>query len=178
MEPRLSSPVPCFAVDLLPFDQYAASLNRKRTSAGVLFRDEPGRVLLVKPTYKKGWDLPGGVVGAEEPPWRAAVREIREELGFHQPLGRLLVIDYIPTEEPMPEGLAFVFDGGLITEDEVAAIKSTDPEIGTVRLYTVDEARTLMTPRLARRIESALHAALDGGTTFCESGEPVEAPRR
>lgn len=166
------------AVDLLPFDEYAASLNRKRTSAGVLFRDAHERVLLVKPTYKSGWDLPGGAVGADEPPWRAAVREVREELGFDQPLGRLLVIDYVPAEEPMPEGLAFVFDGGIITEEEVAAIESDDPEIGTIRLYTTSDAHTLMAPRLARRIEAALHAAITGSTTFCESGEPIEAQRR
>jgi len=31
-----------------------------RVAAGVLFRDAQGRVLLVKPTYKDGWDIPGG----------------------------------------------------------------------------------------------------------------------
>ena len=49
---------------LLPFDQYIASLARKRMAAGSLFRDEDGRVLLVDPTYKPMWDLPGGVVEA------------------------------------------------------------------------------------------------------------------
>ena len=31
-------------------------------AAGALFRDEDGRVLLVDPTYKPTWDLPGGAV--------------------------------------------------------------------------------------------------------------------
>jgi hypothetical protein len=47
---------------LLPPDQYIASLARKRIAAGALFRDEDGRVLLVDPTYKPTWDLPGGAV--------------------------------------------------------------------------------------------------------------------
>jgi len=164
-------------VDLLPYAEYAASLNRKRTSAGVLYRDRRGRVLLVKPTYKSGWDIPGGAVSEGEPPWRAARREVQEEIGFDLQLGALLVIDYIPTEDPMPEGLAFIFDGGLITDEEVSAIELRDPEIGTVRLSTIDETRTLMKPRLARRIEAAQHAALNGVLTFCESGKPIIEPR-
>lgn len=161
-------------MELLPFDEYAASLNKKRTSAGVLFRDHQERVLLVKPTYKPGWDLPGGAVGAEEPPWQAASREVREEIGFDLPDARILVIDYIATEEPMPEGLAFVFDGGIITPDQVAAIDLHDPEIGAVRLCTIDETHTLMKPRLARRVEAALRAAIDGTQLLCESGQPIQ----
>jgi hypothetical protein len=44
---------------LLPPDQYIASLARKRMAAGASFRDDDGRVLLVDPTYKPVWDLPG-----------------------------------------------------------------------------------------------------------------------
>jgi hypothetical protein len=57
---------------LLPLDQYIASLARKRMAAGALFRDEDGRVLLVDPTYKPTWDLPGGAVEKEESPYAAA----------------------------------------------------------------------------------------------------------
>lgn len=39
-----------------------ATQARKRVSADVLLRDEQGRVLLVKPTYKPGWDLPGNML--------------------------------------------------------------------------------------------------------------------
>src|ERR1035441_8047479 len=61
---------------LLPPDQYIASLARKRMAAGSLFRDEDGRVLLVDPTYKPTWDLPGGVVEKEESPHAACRREV------------------------------------------------------------------------------------------------------
>lgn len=37
-----------------------ATQARKRVAADVLIRDASGRVLLVNPTYKPGWDLPGG----------------------------------------------------------------------------------------------------------------------
>lgn len=136
-------------MDLLPYAEYAASLNRKRAAAGVLFRDERSRVLLVETTYKRPWEIPGGSVDAGEAPWRTAVREVREEIGLDRPLGRLLVIDHIPADEPMPEGLAFVFDGGLVTEDEVAAIELTDPEIRSACLCGLDDAVALVKPVLA-----------------------------
>ena len=53
-----------------------------RVAAGALFSDESGRVLLVKPTYKKTWDIPGGYVEPGESPRAACIREIREELGL------------------------------------------------------------------------------------------------
>ena len=54
---------------------------RKRVAADVLIRDRAGRVLLVDPTYKPDWDLPGGMAEANEAPGAAAARELREELG-------------------------------------------------------------------------------------------------
>ncbi|ACU35059.1 NUDIX domain-containing protein [Actinosynnema mirum] len=160
-------------MDLLPYAEYAASLNRKRASAGVLFHAPDGRVLLAETTYKKSWEIPGGAVDAGEPPWRTALREVHEEIGLSLPLGTLLVIDYVPTEEPMPEGLAFVFDGGTISDDEVAELELTDPEIRSVGLFTLDEARPLIDPVLAGRISAALHAIATGTLVYCESGHPI-----
>ncbi|MGH3757484.1 NUDIX domain-containing protein [Actinophytocola sp.] len=84
-------PVTPAAAAVLPVDQYVAGLARKRMAAGVLFRDKAGRVLLVEPSYKPNWEIPGGAVEADESPWDAAVRELGEELGWDRPLGRLLV---------------------------------------------------------------------------------------
>ncbi|GAA1342990.1 NUDIX domain-containing protein [Saccharothrix algeriensis] len=161
-------------MDLLPFDEYAASLNRKRAAAGALFRDDASRVLLVEPTYKPEWEIPGGSVDADEPPWRTAAREVAEEIGLDRPLGRLLVIDHMPADPPLPEGLAFIFDGGLVTADEVAAIEPVDPEIRSVGLYPPARVRALVKPALARRVEAALAAVAAGGLVLCESGVPVD----
>ncbi|RSM87614.1 hypothetical protein DMH04_11040 [Kibdelosporangium aridum] len=60
-------------------------------AAGALFRDDSGRVLFVEPSYKPNWEIPGGAVEADEPPWKTASRELVEELGWTRPLGRLLV---------------------------------------------------------------------------------------
>ncbi len=53
----------------------------KRIAAGALFLDQQQRVLLVNPTYKTHWEIPGGMVEEKEAPDEACRREISEELG-------------------------------------------------------------------------------------------------
>lgn len=64
-------------------------------SAGALFLDGTGRILLVQPVYKRNWEIPGGVVELHESPRAACVREVREELGLARPFSRLLLVDYM-----------------------------------------------------------------------------------
>ncbi|MGH3325440.1 MAG: NUDIX domain-containing protein, partial [Streptomyces sp.] len=84
-------------------------------AAGVLLFDERDRVLLVDPTYKPGWEFPGGVVEPGEAPARAGVREVAEELGLRLAADlRLLVADWEPPKPPGYGGLRLLFDGGRL----------------------------------------------------------------
>lgn len=98
---------------------HTATLPAKRMGAGLLFRAGDGRVLLVEPTYKDDWEIPGGAVEADESPRAAAVREVREELGLTVVPGRLLVVDWVPPRPPRTEGLMVVFDGGAVNDREI-----------------------------------------------------------
>ncbi|MER6664315.1 NUDIX hydrolase [Amycolatopsis japonica] len=160
-------------MDLLPFDDYVRSLDRKRMSAGVLFRDDADRVLLVEPSYKPHLEIPGGAVDSGEAPWTTAVREVREEIGLDRPLGQLLVIDHVADDGRMPEGVAFVFDGGLITEQEVQDLVLTDPEIVRACLCKLDEVAQRLKPTLGRRLAVALEAARTGELVLCNDGNPL-----
>jgi 8-oxo-dGTP diphosphatase len=109
-------------------------MARPRVAAGVLVHDELGRVLMVRPTYKDGWDIPGGYVGRDESPAQAAERELAEELGLHRKPGRLLVIDWAP-HPAEGDKLLFIFDGGTLTQAEGASLRpdgheSTRPATG------------------------------------------------
>ena len=159
-------------MDLLPYGEYARSLNRKRVSAGVLFH-AGDRVLLVEPSYKPTWEIPGGSAEPEEPPWSTAAREVAEELGVEWSPGRLLVVDHQLTAGEMPEGLAFVFDGGPIGDDEVAALVVDGVEVVSVALVPVEVAVTRLNATLARRVVAALGAVRGGGLVFCQDGAPV-----
>lgn len=160
-------------VDLLPFDEYVRSLDRKRMSAGVLFRDTEDRILLVEPSYKSHWDIPGGSVDAGEAPWATARREVREELGIDRSFTRPLVIDHVANDGRMPEGIAFIFDGGLITEAEVRALDLIDPEIIAARLCHLNAAASKLKASLAVRLSVALEASRTGDLVLCDDGTPV-----
>lgn len=159
----------------LPFDEYVASLPRKRMSAGVLLHDDTDRVVLVEPSYKAQWEIPGGTVEAGEAPWHAASRELAEELGIVRGPMRLLVIDHEHTRgDGMPEGVAWMFDGGQVREEDITAIKLDGTEIVSAGLYRPDEVRRRTTSLLARRLVIALAAARHGtGPVLCDDGVPT-----
>ncbi|GAA1216451.1 NUDIX domain-containing protein [Prauserella alba] len=162
-------------MELLPFDEYVRSLPRRRMAAGVLLRDDAGRVLLVEPSYKRSWDIPGGVVEAGESPWDAAIREVREEIGLDRRLGRLLVIDNLSASGRMPEGLMFVWDGGPVTETEVGTLTFTGPEIVSASLHTPEQVAAKVPPSLAARLDAAAHAADTGILALCQDGRRTTA---
>ena len=157
----------------VPVEQYVAGLNRKRMAAGVLFRDAAGRVLLVEPSYKPNWEIPGGAVAADESPWAAAQRELVEELGWDRPLGRLLVVDYMRPQDSRPEGVAFVFDGGVLDEADVAELVLADGELLSAGFCGLAEVRERVKPLLADRLAVAVEAAEEGVSALCEQGRRI-----
>lgn len=153
--------------------EYIASLARKRMAAAVLFTDPAGRVLLVEPTYKDYWEVPGGAVGAGESPYDAVVRELKEELGLSVSPGRLLVVDWVPPRPGRTEGVMFVFDGGGLSGTQAAEIALPPDELAGWAWCTSAEAQERLSGLLARRVEAALRARGDRSTAYLESGHRV-----
>ena len=83
-------------------------------SAGAMIFDSAGRLLILKPVYKSGWTIPGGVMEAGETPWAACQREVREECGLTVQRGRLACVDFRPPRSGKPGGLRFLFDCGAL----------------------------------------------------------------
>ena len=144
-------------------------MSKPRVAAGALFFDDQDNVLLVKPTYKDGWDIPGGYVEPGESPVEACRREVSEELGLDLLIERLLVVDWAPSDSE-GDKLLFVFDGGLITSANKEAFALPREELASfdfIRPQALDE---FMPARLSRRLKAAIAARTDGAVEYLEHG--------
>ncbi|CAL9646242.1 hypothetical protein SUDANB145_06466 [Streptomyces sp. enrichment culture] len=143
-------------------------------AAGVLLFDEHDRVLLVDPTYKAGWEFPGGVVEPGEAPARAGVREVAEETGVHlDDVPSLLVVDWEPPRPPGYGGLRLLFDGGRLTSADAGRLLLPGPELRGWRFVSEEEAAGLLPPVRYARLRWALRARERGAALYLEAGVPV-----
>ncbi|MFB6437690.1 NUDIX domain-containing protein [Streptomyces sp. NPDC056411] len=143
-------------------------------ASGVLLFDDQDRVLLVDPTYKAGWEFPGGVVERGEPPAQAGVREVAEELGIELPRApRLLVLDWEAPQPPGFGGLRLLYDGGTLTDERIGKLLLPGAELRAWRFVTEAEAEHLLPPVRWNRLRWALRARERGCPLHLEAGVPV-----
>lgn len=147
-----------------------ADLPRKRAAATMLITDPAGRVLVVNPTYKPSWELPGGAVEQDESPRAAAIREVTEELGIHREPGRLLALDYVPADpgRDRTEGMIVVFDGGTVTDSTTLRLPAE--ELSGYAFVDSDQLHRYLPALQTRRALAALHAGATGQTLYLENG--------
>ena len=140
-------------------------------SAGALIWDPAGRLLILKPTYKKGWTIPGGQVNSDgESPWAACRRETREECGLVVDHGRLACVDYLPPKPTRPGGVRFLFDCGTLPEAAFDRVVLQETEIEGHRRAELDEALELLSGPLRRRVSMC---AGRGEFVYLEDGRPL-----
>jgi 8-oxo-dGTP diphosphatase len=146
-------------------------LPRIPASAGALIFDPDGRLLILKPSYKKGWTIPGGQVEADgESPWAACRRETREECGVVLHRGRLACVDFLAPRPDRPGGVRFLFDCGALDRTEVDQVRPQDPEIEEHRFADLDEALSLLSGPLRRRVKRSVGQKR---CVYLEDGRPV-----
>ncbi|MEU3856378.1 NUDIX domain-containing protein [Streptomyces sp. NPDC028722] len=143
-------------------------------AAGVLLFDDQDRVLLVDPTYKPGWEFPGGVVERGEAPARAGMREVAEETGIRlREVPRLLVVDWERPAPPGYGGLRLLFDGGRLAPAQASRVLLPGPELRAWRFATEQEAAAMLPPVRYERLRWALRARERGTALYLEAGVPV-----
>jgi 8-oxo-dGTP diphosphatase len=148
-----------------------AGLPAVPVSAGALIFDREGRLLILKPTYKSGWTIPGGVMEADgETPWDACRREVREECGIEVRGGRLACVDFRPGRPGHPGGIRFLFDCGPADDTTLGAITVQPEEIAEYRLVPVGTALDLLRPPIRRRVRAATRRRR---FTYLENGRRV-----
>ena len=144
-------------------------------SAGALIFDGAGRLLILKPTYKTGWTIPGGVMEADgETPWEACRREVREECGIDLTRGRLAAMDFRRPRPGRPGGIRFLFDCGRVGDEVLAGIVVQPEEISEYRLAALPDALGLLRGPIRRRVRAATRGR---GPVYLEDGRPVRGIR-
>ncbi len=168
---------------LVPFIPAGLPVPAIPASAGAMIFDQSGRLLILKPTYKSGWTIPGGVMEADgETPWAACRREVREECGLDVRSGRLACVDFRaprpalparsgkPGKPANPGGIRFLFDCGRLADESFAAVVLQPAEISEYRLARPSVAVQLLRKPIRRRVDAALRG---GPLCYLENGRPV-----
>jgi 8-oxo-dGTP pyrophosphatase MutT (NUDIX family) len=143
-------------------------------SAGALIRGRKGRLLILKPTYKGGWTIPGGVVEIGESPWEACRRETREECGLEVSAARLVCLDFLRPKPGRPGGMRFLFDCGVFDDAVLGAVVIQPAEIAESRLLPLKAALPLLSGPVRRRVRAAHKSTR---VRYLEDGRPVEGIR-
>ena len=141
----------------------------KTMAAAALIRDDMDALLIVKPSYRDGWLLPGGMVESGESPKRACQREIYEEVGLELSVGRLLCVDYEDKDWRGAESLKFVFDGGVLAQAQTASVTLQKDELSDHAFVPTAEAIEKLNYFLSRRVRHALAAQQTGQTYYLEN---------
>ena len=160
--------------ELRATEEWAVSIGIPRipASAGALIWDRKGRLLILKPTYKGGWTIPGGIIEADgETPWEACRRETREECGLEVRHGRLVCVDFLRPRPGRPGGMRFLFSCGTFRDSALSDIVLQKEEISAYRLARVDRALRRLSGPVRRRVTAAVNKP--GKLRYLEDGRPV-----
>ena len=134
-------------------DPLVQDVPRIPASAGALIFDESGRLLILKPNYKKGWTIPGGQIEPSgESPWEACRRETREESGLEVSEGRLVCVDFLHPKPNRPGGMRFLFHCGTFTDHQLGSIRVDPGEIDEHRFLELADATALLSGPVRRRV--------------------------
>jgi len=121
-------------------------MSRGNSAFAVILRRD--RVLLVQPWLKRRWQLPGGSLEPGETPWKAALREVKEETGMEARIAGLTGI-----YSRANGSLAFVF-AARVGRDERP--RGPRHEIRKQRWFPAAEALRRLSSSAGGRLRDAL----------------------
>jgi hypothetical protein len=75
-------------------------------------------------------------------------------------------VGWVAPHAPWDDSLAFIFNGGVIAEDERASIRLLEGELEGYLFVPPDEVGHMLRPYVGNRCREALSAAHDGTTKY------------
>jgi 8-oxo-dGTP pyrophosphatase MutT (NUDIX family) len=104
--------------------------------------------------------------------WSTRTREVKEELGLDKDAIRLLCVEYRRTSAGH-DHVNFVFDGGVLTDDEIANIKLQEAELTEYRFVSPDEGMALLSEGWGTRMIESLKARAAHTIVYLENGKEM-----
>ena len=154
-----------------------ARLPKKRLIAQGVLRSPDGRLLLCELTYKRDWDLPGGVVDPGESPATCVVREIEEELGLAVTVHGLLAVNWLPPYRGWDDALLCLFDLGTVDAGVIETATLLRREISAAHWVAPEDLADHVAPYTAAMLSEVLPAVTSGGevgTAYIEDSRRIE----
>lgn len=153
---------------LLSDEEYFSNLPKKHIGAVVLIFNQNHQLLIVKPSYKDGWSVPGGGVNIDETPMIAALRETKEEVNLDLENITLVCVEYTTKKGIKPETLQFIFYGGELEESEISKIMLNKNEHSDFRFVDISEAISLFSERLQYAMPFCVEAIKNKNMAYIE----------
>lgn len=153
--------------------KYLKSLPKKQIAVGVLLFNYKNELLILQPSYKDGWTIPGGVTNANESPIESAVREAKEETGLDIKLSKCLGAEYKSEnfDKHFHESIQIIFLGKRLSKKDIAKIKIDNKEIIGFKFLPFPQAIKMLTTKLGKRINGLNKNFSD--FVFLENGKQI-----
>ncbi|MGQ4488736.1 NUDIX hydrolase [Streptomyces sp. 372A] len=155
---------------LLPLEDYVATLPKATLFGALYFTDMNGWPVQLHAVYgtEHPWQLPGGTTESGERPWETAVRETEEETGLmvSGPPRLLAAVFGLPGAAWPLATAGFVFDGGRLTDEQIADLRLAPEEHDEVRTLPLEEWKALMPERDYARLAALADARRTGRAAY------------
>lgn len=154
--------------------EFYSHLPKKRCASGALFFNKQGEILIVKPAYKFGWSIPGGIIEDGESPVGSLRREVHEELGLKIENFSFGILEYKGQDGHSTESFQFLFNGGVLSEKQISEIKLPMEELKEFKFVSALEAKELLAPKLSRRVMKYLELKDSDSLPYLENGDFID----
>lgn len=142
------------------------NLPQKRWWSWALFFDKDWNILLLEPSYKDNWEIPGGIIEEDESPKETCIREIEEELWLDIQVWDLLCLEYQREED---DSYMFIFDWWVLSENDIKEIKIQESEIKSFEFLSLKDLKPKVLHKMFLRIQKAIEAKTKKTSIYYET---------
>jgi 8-oxo-dGTP diphosphatase len=153
---------------LYPVSMTTAATERQVSAGGVAFRrqEQNVEVALISVGAKGRWQLPKGLVGSDETPEAAALREVREEAGVETDLIQPIdTVEYWYYGQRRGERIRYhKFVHFFLLRYQAGDVQDHDHEVNEARWVPIDQAQGMLAFASEKRVVDQANTLLNQGS--------------